>query len=249
MSKTVIITGASSGFGEATARKLHKAGHRLLLVARREDRLKKLADELGDNVFICKADVSKPEDVKNLFANLPEGFSDLDVLVNSAGLALGAGMVPDVILEDWDTMIDTNNKGLVHMSLEAIEVMKPNNKGQIVNIGSVAGITPYPGGNVYGATKAFVRQFTRNLRLDVHGFNIRVGNIEPGAAQTEFSEVRFKGDKVKAKSVYEGYRELTADDVSEAIVWTINLPEHVNIDNIEIMPTDQTAAGLQFAKS
>ncbi len=249
MSKNIIITGASSGFGEAAARKLHKAGHRLLLVARREDRLKQLAKELGSNVYTRKVDVSKSEDVKNLFSNLPEGFDDLDVLVNSAGLALGSEKVPDVSIDDWSTMINTNNKGLVHMSLEAVKVMKPNNKGQIVNIGSVAGITPYPGGNVYGATKAFVHQFTRNLRVDLHGFNIRVGNIEPGAAQTEFSEVRFKGDKAKAKAMYEGYRELTADDVSEAIIWTINLPEHVNVDNIEIMPTDQTAAGLQLAKS
>ena len=220
--KSIIITGASAGFGESAARKLHAEGNDVLLLARREDKLKKITDELGENAQYYVIDVSNREEVETLFSNLPA---------------------------DWDTMVDTNNKGLMYISYFATKIMKPLKKGQIINIGSVSGETPYPGGNVYGATKAFVRHLSRNLRIDLHGLNIRVCNIEPGAvSESEFSNVRFKGDDKKAASVYEGWDSLTSSDIADAIVWTINLPERVNIDNIEIMPTAQTAAGLQIAK-
>ena len=247
--KSIIITGASAGFGESVARKLHAEGNKVLLIARREDKLKSIVDELGDNAAYKVVDVSKREQVEQLFDSLPEGFEAADVVINNAGLALGAGKVPDVNLDDWDTMVDTNIKGLMYVSYAAAKTMKSLGRGQIINVGSVAGETPYPGGNVYGATKAFVRHLSRNLRIDLHGFNIRVCNIEPGAvAETEFSNVRFKGDDEKADSVYAGWKPLTGSDVADSIVWTINLPEHINIDNVEIMPTAQTAAGLQIAK-
>ena len=237
--KSIIITGASAGFGESAARKLHAEGNDVLLLARREDKLKKITDELGENAQYYVIDVSNREEVETLFSNLPAGFESADVIINNAGLAL----------DDWDTMVDTNNKGLMYISYFATKIMKPLKKGQIINIGSVSGETPYPGGNVYGATKAFVRHLSRNLRIDLHGLNIRVCNIEPGAvSESEFSNVRFKGDDKKADSVYEGWDSLTSSDIADAIVWTINLPERVNIDNIEIMPTAQTAAGLQIAK-
>ena len=247
--KTIIITGASAGFGESVARKLHSEGNKVLLLARREEKLKAIVDELGDDAIYKAVDVSKRQEVEQFFNNLPVGFEAPDVVVNNAGLALGAGKAPDVDLDDWDTMVDTNNKGLMYISYFATKIMKPLKKGQIINVGSVSGETPYPGGNVYGATKAFVRHLSRNLRIDLHGLNIRVCNIEPGAvSESEFSNVRFKGDDKKAASVYEGWDSLTSSDIADAIVWTINLPERVNIDNIEIMPTAQTAAGLQIAK-
>jgi 3-hydroxy acid dehydrogenase/malonic semialdehyde reductase len=247
--KSIIITGASAGFGESAARKLHAEGNSVLLLARREDKLKKITDELGENAQYYVIDVSNRKEVEVLFNNLPIEFESADVIINNAGLALGAGKAPDVDLDDWDTMVDTNNKGLMYISYFATKIMKPLKKGQIINIGSVSGETPYPGGNVYGATKAFVRHLSRNLRIDLHGLNIRVCNIEPGAvSESEFSNVRFKGDDKKADSVYEGWDSLTSSDIADAIVWTINLPERVNVDNIEIMPTAQTAAGLQIAK-
>ncbi|MBP6880860.1 SDR family NAD(P)-dependent oxidoreductase [Candidatus Saccharibacteria bacterium] len=250
MTKTILITGASAGFGESATRKLHAEGNKVLLVARREEKLKTITDELGDNADYRVADISIRSDVEELFTNLPEGFQNIDVVINNAGLALGSDKIPDINLDDWDTMIDTNNKGLVYIAQHAAKMMKENGKGQIINLGSVSGEVPYPGGNVYGATKAFVRHFSRNLRIDLHGHNIRVNNIEPGAvAETEFSNVRFKGDDGKAESVYNGWNPLTGSDIADAIVWMINLPDHVNIDNVEIMPTQQTQAGLQIAKN
>lgn len=248
--KTILITGASAGFGESAARKLHAEGNKVLLVARREEKLTKITDELGENAEYRVADISDRKQVEELFNNLPEEFHNLDVVVNNAGLALGANKTPDTNLDDWDTMVDTNNKGLMYVCYFAAKNMKPNKKGQIINVGSVSGEVPYPGGNVYGATKAFVRHLSRNLRIDLFGLNIRVNNIEPGAvAETEFSNVRFKGDDKKAASVYAGYRPLVSNDIADTIVWVINLPEHINIDNIEIMPTDQTNAGLQIHKT
>jgi 3-hydroxy acid dehydrogenase/malonic semialdehyde reductase len=220
-----------------------------LLVARREEQLKTITDELGENADYRVADISKRDEVERLFMDLPEEFRNIDVVINNAGLALGSDKIPDISLDDWDTMIDTNNKGLVYIAQFAAKMMRRNGKGQIINLGSVSGEVPYPGGNVYGATKAFVRHFSRNLRIDLHGYNIRVNNIEPGAvAETEFSNVRFKGDVDKAESVYNGWNPLTGSDIADTIVWIVNLPEHVNIDNIEIMPTQQTQAGLQISK-
>lgn len=247
--KTILITGASSGFGEATARLLSKSGHRLILVARRKDKLDQLSKELNSEVHIHQTDVTNRGEVEDLFKSLPENFQNIDVLINNAGLASGLDLAQDADLDDWDRMIDTNNKGLVYFTHFALKTMKESNSGLIINIGSVAGSVPYPKGNVYGATKAFVRQFSRNLRADLSGTDIKVSNIEPGAAETEFSIVRFKGDLVKAKQVYENTRALQAVDIANTIKWIIDQPLRVNIDNIEIMPIDQTFAGMVTNRS
>jgi len=246
--KTILITGASSGFGEATARLFAEDGHKLILVARRKNRLEKLKAELKTEVYIQEVDVTKRKQVEDLFKGLPDDFKEIDVLINNAGLALGLDLAQDANLDDWEKMMDTNNKGLVYFTHFALKIMKQHNSGTIINIGSVAGSAPYPKGNIYGATKAFVRQFSRNLRADLAGTDIKVSNIEPGAAETEFSVVRFKGDKEKAKQVYEGSRSLHAEDIANTIKWIIEQPLRVNIDNIEIMPIDQTYGGLVMVK-
>ncbi|MCA9379864.1 SDR family NAD(P)-dependent oxidoreductase [Candidatus Dojkabacteria bacterium] len=242
--KTVLITGASSGFGEATAKLLSESGYKLILIARRKDKLEKLKKELKTEVHIQQTDVTKRGEVEKLFNNLPANFKNIDVLINNAGLAAGLDLAQNSDLDDWEKMIDTNNKGLVYCTNFALKTMKVRNAGLIINIGSVSGSAPYPKGNVYGATKAFVRQFSRNLRADLAGTDIKVSNIEPGAAETEFSIVRFKGDSEKAKQVYEKTRALQAIDIANTIKWIIEQPMRVNIDNIEIMPIDQTYAGL-----
>jgi len=242
--QTILITGASAGFGQATAKLLAKDGHKLILVARRRDRLEKLQKTLKTKVHIASVDVTEKEQVKEFFASLPKGFQNIDVLVNSAGLAAGLDLAQNSDIEDWEKMIDTNNKGLVYFANLALKIMKKRNNGHIINIGSTSASAPYPKGNVYGATKAFVRQFSRNLRADLIGTDIRITNIEPGAAETEFSIVRFKGDKKKAKEVYKNARTLKAEDIANAIKWAMDQPTRINIDNIEIMPIDQTFAGL-----
>jgi len=188
--------------------------------------------------------VTQREQVERFFTEIPEGFRNIDVLVNNAGLARGLDLAQDADLDNWEAMIETNVKGMTYVARMALETMKKRNTGHIVNIGSVAGSAPYPRSNVYGATKAFVHQFSRNLRADLIGTDIRVSNIEPGAAETEFSIVRFDGDIEKAKAVYANARMLKAEDIASTIKWVIDQPLHVNIDNIEIMPIDQTYAGL-----
>jgi 3-hydroxy acid dehydrogenase/malonic semialdehyde reductase len=245
--KTILITGASSGFGLATARLLANQGYKLILVARRDERLDEIKQSLQSDVFTASVDVTDKEAVRRFFADLPKEYSSIDVVINSAGLALGMGPAQESDLEDWERMVDTNVKGLLYVTRHAIDVMKAQKSGLIINIGSVAGSVPYKGGNVYGATKAFVRQFSRNLRTDLFGTGIKVTNIEPGAAETEFSIVRFK-DKQKADEYYEGWRPLKPEDIAHTIEWVINQPKHVNIDNVEIMPLDQTYAGMVLDK-
>lgn len=242
--KTILITGASSGFGKATAEILSKAGYNLILVARRIDNLTELKSSLNSNCLVYKVDVTDKTEVSDFFSNLPDEYKKIDVLINNAGLAAGLDLAYDASLDDWESMIKTNNLGLVYCTHFVLQNMKLRNNGLIINIGSVAANTPYPRGNVYGATKAFVRQFSRNLRADLYGTNIKVSNIEPGMAETEFSVVRFKGDKDKASKVYENTRSLKAYDIANTIKWIIDQPENVNIDNIEIMPIDQTFGGL-----
>lgn len=242
--KTVLITGASSGFGTATAELLAKEGYRLILVARRKDLLEKLQKELNTETYISQVDIRDRNQVKNLFENLPQEFQKVHILINNAGLARGLEPAIEADIEDWEEMVDTNIKGLLYFTRLALPSMKQRNEGLIINIGSVASTVPYKGGNVYGATKAFVRQFSRNLRTDLFGTNIKVSNIEPGAAETEFSIVRFKGNTKEASKVYEGMRHLEAIDIANTILWVINQPERVNIDNIEIMPIDQSFGGL-----
>ncbi len=244
--KTVLITGASSGFGEATARLLAKHKYKLVLVARRKERLEKLANELKVPHHIGIVDVRNRKKVEKFIEGIPNEFRPIDVLINNAGLALGRELVDQSNLDDWETMIDTNIKGLLYFTREILPQMKKRNSGHIINMGSVAGHVPYKGGNVYGATKAFVQHFSRNLRAETAEDNIRVTNIEPGMAETEFSIVRYKGDRAKADAVYEGTRSLTAQDIAETIQWIIERPAHVNIDNIEIMPVSQTYGGVSI---
>ncbi len=246
---TALITGASSGFGQAIAKRYAKLGYKLILIARRIDKLESLAQNLETNCHLIQLDVRDQQAVFNHIENLPEPFKKIDILVNNAGLALGLGPAHKADLEDWETMIDTNIKGLTYMTRAVSPLMVAAGNGHIVNMGSVAGDWPYPGGNTYGATKAFVKQFSLNLRADLSGTGIRVTNIEPGMAETEFSLVRFKGDSDKADSIYQGLEALSADDVAETVVWATGLPQHVNINRIEVMPTCQSFGAFAFNKN
>lgn len=239
--KTIFITGASAGFGEACARAFASEGARLILTARRKERLEALCNELGDAaaVHIIQLDVRSNKAVEAAIASLPADFRDIDVLVNNAGLALGLEPAHQVAIDDWDVMVDTNIKGLMYCTRAILPGMVERNRGHIVNISSTAASWPYPGGNVYGGTKAFVSQFSRNLRADLLGTQVRVTCIQPGMAETEFSNVRFKGDNGKADQVYAGTEPLTPVDIAETVSWVVNRPVHVNINSVELMPVDQ----------
>lgn len=246
MNQIVLITGASAGFGWATAEHFVAQGDRVIACARRLDKLKELQNKLGEeNVLPLKLDVTNVEQIPETLKSLPNEWKNIDILVNNAGLALGTNPAQSSDLNDWDTMIDTNIKGLVHLTRHILPGMLERGRGHIINIGSIAGDYPYPGGNTYGATKAFVKQFSLNLMADLVETPIRVTNIEPGAAETEFSIVRYHGDKNKADKVYAGMSPLTAEDIAECIVWATNQPAHVNINRIEVMPTNQASAGLK----
>ena len=239
--QTIFITGASSGFGAACARVMARPGNRLVLTARRVDPLIKLQEELSATCecHIIPMDVRDREAVQGAVDALPERFRDIDVLINNAGLALGLEPAHQVDLEDWETMVDTNIKGLMYCTRFILPGMVARNRGHIVNISSTAGAWPYPGGNVYGGTKAFVTQFSRNLRCDLLGTRVRVTCIQPGMAETEFSQVRFKGDDAKAAQVYTGTEPLTAQDIAETVAWALDRPAHVNVNTLEIMSIDQ----------
>ena len=235
----VFITGASAGFGAAMARTFVKNGHQVVLAARRKDRLDALARELGESALPVTMDVTDKNSIEEALSMLPQSWRQIDVLINNAGLALNTKPAYEVPLEDWETMIATNIKGLVTMTHALLPAMVERGSGLVINIGSVAGRTPYPGGNVYGATKAFVEQFTLNLRADLVGTGVRATNIAPGlCGGTEFSNVRLKDDAAAAK-VYEGTVPLTAVDIAETAWWIATLPAHVNINYIEMMPTCQ----------
>ena len=244
--RVACVTGATSGFGLAIAEQLADMGVALVLTGRRVARLAEIESRLGQKTKVHAAalDVRDRAAVNEFFSTLPADFAALDVLVNNAGLALGIGKVPDIDPEEWEQMIDTNIKGLTYCTQAVLAGMVARDRGHIVNIGSVAGRHPYPGGNVYGGTKAFVSQFSDNLRADLLGKNIRVTNIEPGMAETEFSLVRFNGDTEKAASVYAGVQPLSAQDVAEAVIWSLVQPKHVNISHIELMPVMQANAGF-----
>ncbi len=245
--QTVFVTGASAGFGDAIARRFVAEGARVIAVARSADKLEKLAGELGDAVLPVTLDVSDPEAVKTTVGDLPAEWSQVDVLVNNAGLAKGLEPAHKADLQDWDEMIATNVRGLAHVTRALLPGMVERGRGHVINIGSIAGTYPYPGGNVYGATKAFVHQFSLNLRSDLHGTGVRVTNVEPGmVGGTDFSKVRFDGDQAKADKVYEGTTPLTADDVAESVLWAANQPKHVNINVIELMPVVQSFSPLQI---
>ncbi len=248
MEHTVLITGATAGFGEATARRFLSHGHQVIAVGRRIERLNALKASLPQSqqakLLTMVVDVCDSAKVDNLAASLPAEFANVTVLVNNAGLALGLEPAHKASLSDWDRMIDTNIKGLVHMSRAFLPGMVERKCGHIINVGSVAGLYPYPGSNVYGSTKAFVKQFSLNLRADLIGTPLRVTCVEPGLSSgTEYSNVRFKGDDAKAEKVYEGVQALSADDIAEAIYWSATLPPHMNINALEVMPVQQSFAG------
>ncbi|MFL6549506.1 MAG: SDR family NAD(P)-dependent oxidoreductase, partial [Povalibacter sp.] len=223
----VFVTGASSGFGAAIARRFVREGAVVIAAARRNDRLQSLKEELGDLLYPITLDVRDEAAVKQAFADLPPALAALDILVNNAGLALGLKPAQEADMSDWERMIDTNVKGLVYCTRAALPGMVQRSRGHVINLGSIAARYPYPGGNVYGATKAFVRQFTLNLRADLVGTGVRCTDIEPGlSGGTEFSNVRMHGDDQKAAKVYEGTQPLLPDDIAEAVHWAATLPSH-----------------------
>jgi len=246
---TVLVTGASAGFGAAIARRFAASGARLVVCARRSDRMAELASEGGDRVHVVELDVRDRAAVERSIAGLPAPFAEIDVVVNNAGLALGLEPAPRASLDDWDEMVDTNCKGLMYVTRAALPGMVARGRGHVINLGSVAGTYPYPGGNVYGASKAFVHQFSLNLRSDLHGTGVRVTCIEPGMASgTEFSDVRFRGDHDRARAVYTGVDALAPDDIAEAVHWVATLPAHVNINILEMMTVAQSFAPFQVQR-
>jgi 3-hydroxy acid dehydrogenase/malonic semialdehyde reductase len=247
---TVLVTGATAGFGAAIAHRFAKDGARIIGTGRREDRLQSLKKELGDAFLPLTFDVRKRAQVEQAIAGLPGDWANIDILVNNAGLALGLDPAQKANLDDWDTMVDTNIKGLLYCTRYVLPGMVERNSGHIVNLGSIAGQFPYPGGHVYGGTKAFVHQFGLNLRADLLGTNIRVTDIAPGmCGGTEFSEVRFKGDTKKAQSVYEGTQPLTATDIADAVHWVATRPAHVNINFVQMMPVCQAFGPLPVSRT
>ena len=249
MTQTVCITGASSGFGQAVARKFAKAGWNCIITGRRKERLEQLAAELSPaKVLVLSFDVSDKVQVEKALSNLPEPFANVDILVNNAGLSLGLEPAQRANLEDWETMINTNIKGLVYCTHALLPGMAARKKGHVINIGSVTAHYAYPGSNVYGGTKAFVAQFSRGLRSDLHGTGVRVTTIEPGLAESEFSLVRFKGDQERSDNLYAGAHPLTPEDVAESVFWSASTPAHVNINKIELMPVSQSWSALQVSR-
>ncbi|MCC5857781.1 MAG: SDR family oxidoreductase [Ectothiorhodospiraceae bacterium] len=244
--KVAVITGGTAGFGAATTRRFVREGWKVVITGRREQRLEELQQELGgpDVVHTVTLDMRDRAAVERSLGSLPAGFRDVDLLVNNAGLALGIEPAWACDMDDWETMVDTNIKGVLYATRTLLPGMVERNRGHVINLGSVAGSHPYPGGNVYMGTKAFVKQFSMGLRADLFGKPIRVTNVEPGLSESEFSVVRFRGDKDKADSLYEGKNPLTPDDIAECIHWAASLPPHVNINRIEVMPVSQSFAGL-----
>lgn len=243
---TVMVTGASAGMGAATARRFVDEGHRVIATARRRDRLNELAEELGDALLPVAFDVQDRAAVEHAIAELPAEFAAIDVLVNNAGLALGLEPAHQADLSQWEQMINTNCTGLAACTRLVLPGMVERGRGHVINVGSIAGSYPYPNGNVYAATKAFVHQFSLGLRADLFGTGVRVTCIEPGMAATEFSTVRFGGDKQKADALYTGWQALTAEDVAESVYWSTQQPQHVNVNVIELMPTNQVFAGMKI---
>ncbi|MCC8359402.1 SDR family NAD(P)-dependent oxidoreductase [Salinimicrobium sediminilitoris] len=246
MSKTALVTGASSGIGKATAIALAKAGFNLIICGRRKEALQDLKTRLQDNVQveILQFDVRNKEEVSKAIKNLPQEFRKIDVLVNNAGNAHGLDPIQTGNLDDWDAMIDINVKGLLYVSREIIPQMVERGSGDIINIGSLAGKEVYPNGNVYSASKHAVDALNKGMRIDLNGKGIRVGAINPGLVETNFSEVRFKGDSEKAKSVYEGYQALKPEDIAELVVFMVTRPAHVNIADLLVLPTAQASSTI-----
>lgn len=247
---TVMVTGATAGIGEATVKRFHDAGSRVIAVGRRRDRLLRLCLE-NDNtrLHLLELDIRDRNRLLGALSDLPDGFGNIDVLVNNAGTALGMEPAHLADWDDWEAMVDTNVKGVMNCVHAILPGMCQRDSGHIVNIGSAAARYPYPGGNVYGGTKAFIQQFSLNLRADLLGKNVRVTNIEPGRVRTEVSIVRFKGDPVRAEEPYKGFQPLRPSDIAETIFWCATLPRHVNINRIEVMPIAQAFSPLRICRN
>ena len=243
--KTVLITGASAGIGEACAETFAREGARLILAARRNEKIKTLADRLktahGTDSHLIELDVRDREKVNTSIENLPAGWADIDILVNNAGLSRGLDKVQEGYWLDWDEMIDTNVKGLLWVSRAVMPGMVARDTGHVINIGSIAGRQVYPGGNVYCATKYAVRALTEGMRIDLVGTKVRCSTVDPGMVETEFSEVRFRGDTDRAARTYQNFPPLKADDIAETVLFCATRPPHVNIQEVLIMPQDQAA--------
>lgn len=245
MAKTILVTGATSGFGAAIVDIFAQSDWRVIATGRRESRLQKLVQQYGtQKVYPAAFDIRDPGETEKVIANLPDGYKDIDVLVNNAGLALGTSPADKAKLEDWNTMIATNITGLVTLThLLLPEIIR--RKGNIINLSSIAAHYPYPGGNVYGATKAFVTQFSLGLRSDLQGSGVRVTAIEPGMAETEFTLVRTGGNQAASDALYRGAHPMTAEDIAGTVFWVANLPSHLNVNRIEIMPVSQSWGPFQ----
>jgi 3-hydroxy acid dehydrogenase / malonic semialdehyde reductase len=247
--RIAFVSGASSGFGWAICVALVKEDYKVIAAARRLDKLKLLQEQLGPMLHPVSVDVSDKLAVARVLTTLAPELKDIDLLVNNAGLALGLEPAHKSALEDWQKMIDTNIIGLLNLTHAILPGMVERQRGHIINMGSVAGTYPYPGGNVYGATKAFVEQFSLNLRADLAGTQVRVTNIEPGMCSgTEFSNVRFKGDQTLADAVYQGVQPITPQDIAQTVCWVASRPAHVNVNRIEMMPTAQSFSPLHVTR-
>lgn len=248
--KTVLVTGASAGFGFAICEKLASQGYKVIATARRQDKLDALANKYEGQIFPLKLDVTDTEAVDSILDKLPDEFKNIDVLVNNAGLALGQDKAFTCSLKDWHTMVNTNIKGLLNITHKLLPLMVKKNKGYIINLGSTAGAWPYTGGNVYGGTKAFVEQFSRNLRCDLAGTALKVTVIKPGlCSNTEFSNVRFKGDNEKVAAVYKDVEAILPEDIANTVDYLLSTPAHMNINELEIMPVCQTFGGLSVTRN
>ena len=245
MTKTVMITGATAGFGAASVRRFAGAGWRVIATGRRVDRLKKLVEEFGtDKIFTLAFDMRKPAAIEAALATLPESFRKIDLLINNAGLALGTAPAQKADLEQWNQMIETNVTGLVTITHKLLSTLIAQ-KGAVINISSVAASYPYPGGNVYGGTKAFVAQFSLGLRSDLHGTGVRVTSVEPGMAETEFTLVRTGGNQAASDNLYKNANPMTAENIADTLFWIATLPPHMNIKRIELMPVNQSFSPFQ----
>ena len=245
MAKTALITGATSGFGKASVQRFVDAGWRVIATGRRAERLQKLVDEFGaDKVYPAAFDIRDAGAMDKALTNLPAPFKDIDLLINNAGLALGTAPAQECDLEQWNTMIDTNVRALVTLTRKLLPSLIKR-KGAVINVSSVAASYPYPGGNVYGGTKAFVVQFSLGLRSDLHGTGVRVTSVEPGMAETEFTLVRTKGNQDASEKLYKGANPMTGEDIADALLWIASLPPHMNINRIELMPVNQSFSPFQ----
>lgn len=244
----VLVTGATAGFGLAVARKFHASGAKVIAVGRRKERLKELHAELGERVLPLPLDVGDTAAIASAFGSLPEEFSAISLLVNNAGFGIDRGAVQDAALPDWDSMIDVNIRGLLHMTHHTLPGMLERGRGQIINIGSVAGRAVAPANAVYSATKSFVLQFTKALKTDLIATPVRASYIAPGAAETEFSLVRWEGDAARAAKAYARYQPLTAEDIAEAVYFAAAMPAHVDITEVELMPHQQGFGPRIFAR-